>query len=44
MKLQTLTQQMRKQLSQPYYKWGFSYKRTKDAVMVEPVAWKINRN
>ena len=34
-KRKTVTQQMRKQLTKSYMNWGFSYQRTRDAILVK---------
>lgn len=34
-KRKTVTQQMREQLTKPYMVWGFSYQRTRDAILVK---------
>ena len=34
-KRKTVTQQMREQLTKSYMTWGFSYQRTRDAILVK---------
>lgn len=35
LKRKTITQQMREQLTKSYMTWGFSYQRTRDAILTK---------